>query len=315
MLELYFPYLRGKQYELLAIRALSECGKLSKMVMPILEPVAPSITLCKTLETLQVNGNRIAFVGNPEAGDFLHNFRKEKQEKTEIYSRIKNCINNEQIVIKAFINKENSYSSLKKRSDITQSLVINRNRDDLDRYLDICENGDPKYSVIPDDRAFKRTVNGEKIVLSDGFNKKSRNADYADTPDEFFSDWHLFYQEEGFAGFSDYSIVGEGYNDSGFIPYAVAIHIVYLSGDKTLRVKHFVSENTKKGGNVAGKFGEALDKMKKWIDETNPYSTAGLELFMSCHKKHRFPGLGSIKQMSIMHHIELMGHFLESENI
>ena len=46
--------------------------------------------------------------------------------------------------------------------------------------------------------------------------------------------------------FQTYSIVGKEYSDSGFAPYAVAIHIVYPASisDETLRIHHFVSDST-----------------------------------------------------------------------
>lgn len=47
---MYFPYLRGRQYELIAIRELIEKGKLSSFVVPIIEPVKLSSTLSNTLD-------------------------------------------------------------------------------------------------------------------------------------------------------------------------------------------------------------------------------------------------------------------------
>ena len=44
-------------------------------------------------------------------------------------------------------------------------------------------------------------------------------------------------------GFADYSVVGEEYNDTGFAPHAVAIHIVYFDTDDSLHVRHFVSDS------------------------------------------------------------------------
>ncbi|WP_153052429.1 sce7725 family protein, partial [Streptococcus suis] len=46
---MYFPYLRGRQYELIALRELLENDTLSKRVVPIIEPVKLSSTLINTL--------------------------------------------------------------------------------------------------------------------------------------------------------------------------------------------------------------------------------------------------------------------------
>lgn len=41
---MYFPYLRGRQYELLALRELVSRGLISNKVIPIVEPVKLSTT-------------------------------------------------------------------------------------------------------------------------------------------------------------------------------------------------------------------------------------------------------------------------------
>ena len=42
---MYFPYVRGRQYELLALRELVEKNLLTDFVIPIVEPVKLSPTL------------------------------------------------------------------------------------------------------------------------------------------------------------------------------------------------------------------------------------------------------------------------------
>ena len=44
-LQIYFPYLRGRQFELIALRELVEKGVLSSRITPIIEPVKLSSTL------------------------------------------------------------------------------------------------------------------------------------------------------------------------------------------------------------------------------------------------------------------------------
>lgn len=46
---MYFPYLRGRQYELIALRELLANNKLGNNVIPIIEPVRLSPTLISTL--------------------------------------------------------------------------------------------------------------------------------------------------------------------------------------------------------------------------------------------------------------------------
>ena len=50
---MYFPYLRGRQFELIALRELVENKLIGKHIYPVIEPVNLSSTLTKTLENLQ----------------------------------------------------------------------------------------------------------------------------------------------------------------------------------------------------------------------------------------------------------------------
>lgn len=68
--KMYFPYLRGRQFELIALRELLEGKRISEKVIPIIEPVKPSSTLLKTLKTFVKNDREIAVVFNPTVGDF-----------------------------------------------------------------------------------------------------------------------------------------------------------------------------------------------------------------------------------------------------
>lgn len=95
----------------------------------------------------------------------------------------------------------------------------------------------------------------------------------------FFSEDHIFYNKEGFIGFGDYSVIGKDYLESGFAPYAVAIHIVYFAEDSSLRVHHFVSDSNDDIQNPAKKFYEAVQKLSIWVNENNIPITTGLSGF------------------------------------
>ena len=46
---MYFPYLRGRQFELIALRELLEDDLIGNKIVPIIEPIKPTSTLAKTL--------------------------------------------------------------------------------------------------------------------------------------------------------------------------------------------------------------------------------------------------------------------------
>jgi len=129
------------------------------------------------------------------------------------------------------------------------------------------------------------------------------------TPEEFFSDDHLFYEEDGFVGFSDYLTIGDDYAESGWLPYAVAIHFTYKKENSQIWIKHFVSDSNSDTTDVAGKFGEALEKLIEFIDEEG-IDTEAADEFRELHTNGHYPGLGSLKKLSIKNHLELLYNLL-----
>lgn len=72
---MYFPYLRGRQFELLAVRELVNNELIGKRVFPIIEPVHLTSTLVKTLEICKSKGNKIGVVMNPQVGNFTNDLK------------------------------------------------------------------------------------------------------------------------------------------------------------------------------------------------------------------------------------------------
>lgn len=226
--KMYFPYLRGRQFELIALRELLEGKRISEKVIPIIEPVKPSSTLLKTLETFVKNDREIAVVFNPTVGDFAKKLKEMREEDSKVANELYDLLTQNDKVIKSYIMDRGILSEIKSEASKNKYLIINLNRDCLDDFLDAYEDTLPRFTLIPDDRAFRRVIPDSKVLFEDNFNKQSRNIDYIDNQDEFFSDSHLYYQNENYVGFADYSVVGEEFNESGFAPVAVAIHVVIL---------------------------------------------------------------------------------------
>lgn len=314
---MYFPYVRGRQYELIALRELAIKNLLGDHVIPIVEPVKLSPTLVKMMEEFIKVQHPIAIIRNPGVGTFVSDLQEAQENSREAGYRKRFTEQYEnRSIIKSLIMQRNVESLLDSLDELsinkTNLLVINTERDFLDLYKQAFDTTEPQYVLIPDESAFKRKVRQHKVLLDDKFAKQERNADYQKEVDEFFSDDHLYYQEDGFVGFSDYSVLGNEYLEAGFAPYAVVIHIVYFALDKTLRVRHFVSDSNEDITNPALKYYEAVSKLVIWYDaEPHPVEmTSGLQTFLQHHEQQTYPGLGTVKKLSIMHHLELMGKYL-----
>lgn len=309
---MYFPYLRGRQFELIAVRELLEKKIIGNKVIPIIEPVKLTSTLVKTLQTYTEREHKIALVMNPEVGEFVSKVKEKKKEEDKVVFDLYEQLESSAI-IKAYLMKKNTPQQLMKKNDIEKLMIINPKRDCMDNFLSVYEKNEPIFTLLPDDRTFSRKAPNSKVIFEDRFKKEARNADYIKNEDSYFSEDHLYYNTEGFRGFADYSVVGAEYNESGFAPTAVAIHIVYFDRNKTLKIRHFVSDSNDDYNDPAGKFGEAVSKLVKWVEETNQTETEGLRYFAECYNMGKYPGLGTVKKYSIMHHLELMNMFLEGE--
>ena len=173
----------------------------------------------------------------------------------------------------------------------------------------IKENKLIKYNIIElgkTNRRYHRNFDRKTIVpLDDSFNALSKNADYLKNEDEPFSEEHLFYKDDGFIGFADYLTIGDSYSETGFLPYAVAIHLTYEHKGK-IRIHHFVSDTNDDISDVGGKFYEAIEKLVKWVNLNNIKKTKALIEFENLYTSRHFPGLGYVKKLSIKHHLELM---------
>lgn len=307
---MYFPYLRCKQFELLALRDLSELLGQSQKISPILEPVKKSMaSLQRALESLVATGVNFTIILNPIVG-----------ELNESQALIADFVNNKLAFYNNFqlgllVSEDtdiNDFDNILSRIEVAKPItLINLERaNDLDLLLVWAVGKDIKYTLYFDTiptRRYRGLITPEnKIILADNFKSRKKNSDYLLREDEFFSEEHLYYTEDGNIGFSDYLTIGKDFAEGGFLPYAVAIHLTYIdTSDSTLRIHHFVSDSNKDNIDVPGKFGEALEKLMTFIEDEG-IDTQAAEEFRDHYDNGHYPGLGSLKKLSIKNHLELL---------
>lgn len=315
---MYFPYVRGRQYELLALKELVSSGLLSEKIIPVVEPVKLSPTLINTMAEFVKQKHVLSVLRNPEVGTFLSDWAEAVEESREnsFIKRFEELYTDDMIINSAIM--QNGVNFLFDAWDtegvsIEQMLVVCRDREYLSLLEEKFSRETPKFTLIPDESAFRRKIKNHRVLIDDHFKKRERNSDYLEKTDEHFSDDHLYFTDDGYIGFSDYSIVGDDYMESGFAPYAVAIHIVYFAKDKSLHVKHFVSDSNEDIMNPALKYYEAVSKLAEWYKENEGSVplTAGLKVFLQHYEEQTYPGLGTVKKLALMHHMELMGMYLD----
>jgi hypothetical protein len=152
------------------------------------------------------------------------------------------------------------------------------------------------------------------IRLDDLFEKQARNSDYLDIEGHRFSEEHLYFRDEGFTGFSDYTVLPSEYIDGGSTPRAVAIHLTYLHSENQIWIRHFTSETNDSISNVQGKFAEAAEKAVTFCRENKITNSAITEL-ESYYDNQHYPGLGTVKKISIKNHLLLLSSLYKEQII
>ena len=309
---MYYPILRGRQNEMLAIKELLNNSVLSDNIIPLIEPVKLTATFVNTLKAFSDANRELTIIRNPEVGAFVTDLRNPKNKQYK--DRMSEILESGSIKRGLIINKNaNDVVTKWREKGISDSniIAICNNPDMIKFYEAAFQSSTDVKTIVPYAPAFRR-IRKNRILLDDKFNKKSRNQDYKTDSDEFFSNDHMYYAEVGYIGFSDYSIIGNEYSESGFAPHAVAIHIVYFDNDKSLRIHHFVSDTNEDISDPAQKFYEAVTQLVEWNKE-HKLDTIGMKTFEKIHAEQSYPGLGVIKKLSLMHQLELIGRYMDGQ--
>jgi hypothetical protein len=334
----YFPFIRGKAYDLLALRdLLGDINNPSDFYLPIIEPVKNDMSNLKKLFDDYNNlptdkKQKFILIANPLVGELKESKILEiKKVFSDNDFMFDDIIFAYQIKTKTELLELKEFQELFSTSDKKNKFVFihNEANSNFNKIKDIIKSDRVLYNILDEkytDRIYRNEVRklGSKkaVVINDNF-KVLKNANYPD--DDFFSDLYAIHFSDLYAiheihegekyegGFGDYLTVGRDYRDTGGPAYAIAIHLTYFSDKDILRVRHFKSKTNDTPVDVAGKFAEALDKMFRYINNTyinrgnpSPFGTKACKEFERMHKEKTYKGLGYIKKLSIKHHIELI---------
>lgn len=262
----------------------------------------------KTLDCLIEKNINFNLIFNPKVGDITDydTFINTITSKLEGYGNYQpSFIINEQVNISLIIDFISRYNL----NNISLICIQPPKNDEL--FDSLLKATSIKYVILQDDSSVRRLSRKIRpycrnlIFLVDHFNLKTRNVEYDYLNDEFFSEDHLFFEEEGYQGFADYLTIGSDFKEGGFLPYAVAIHLTYFDDNQVFRIRHFVSNSNEDNADTPGKFAEALDKLIHFINNKG-MDTIACNQFREIAKDELYPGLGSVKKLSILNHIELI---------
>jgi len=317
---MYYPYLRGRQFELIALREYALQRGDKNNIVPIIEPVKSTFNSMKLALPKLIEGNvRFALILNPQVGDFSE--INDSEKALNIMAELKDELIDQSKWIPAFIINNNYTNVLKLIEDFgfDHVMVICTEITDTseNHFDDLVLSSKVRYIVSKENKTLKRKLKGrgkEIIRLDDKFNAQKRNSDYLEMPEEKFSEEHLFYVEDGYSGFSDYTVLVSDFTEGGAAPFAVAIHWTYQKASNEVWIRHFTSKTNDDRSNIQGKFAEAAKKAVAFFDKMDIRNCASEELRKYYNDGNgTYPGLGMVKKISIKNHLELINGLLTDE--
>lgn len=315
---MYYPYFRGKQFELITIRETASTLANSGFV-PIIEPVKEALGgLKKTLEAVvDANGTAIVIV-NPFHGGLSGAGESISALLTESFTGEENILVG--ILLKGDMSIQDILDCCSNHRDHPLALIHAGFLDARGLASALGERVQSMRHVFFDPicgKLYRKHFQSpHRVLIRDGFQRRI-NREHPDV--ELFSDLHATFNEEGMSGFGDFLTVGDDYSETGGPAYAIAIHLTYIDKNKddAMYVFHFKSTRQDTPKDPAGKFAEALEKMIRELDkrESQVLNTDAAKEFRELHAKGHFPGLGYIKKLSMQHHIQTLADFFAKQHL
>lgn len=317
---MYYSYLRGKKFELLAIREMLPVI-VGADISVILEPVRGTpndLNVC--LDAVSATNGNLILIVNPSVGDLhLNSYVRETvigkvlesapkidlgiliSEKTTV-TEINQLLHLYPSYNFVLIH-EGEFNDLKQLNGILQQLQVKKNVFIADHCSEFYQQEVKKCSK-------------PAILIKDGFRMQPTNADYANNLVEYFSDLYSNYSQHGYQGFGDFSIVGDYYSEGGGQAKTVAIHLTYPDkNNHGIRIQHFLSEERFDYESVSILIDEALSKLKDFLTYDRPdilsWSSSCRNL-IDIYDQNRNTSLAYIKKLSISHHFELMAFLTQN---
>lgn len=311
---MYYPYLRGKQFELIALREFADIHHDLGRIIPIIEPVKTSLNGISNAVSKFVETNfKYVLVVNPQEGDFAHG-------RADVGGLLRLIDNTPGRPALLYRGESQSLIRLIQEYQLDDVMIVALDGFDFvqDAHLEELVMMAEVADVVNGNATIRRTshrfsqLEVPMIKLENKFNVQKRNVDYQNPADEIFTE-EPFYDD--FPGFADYTVLSKDFSEGGALPYAIAIHLTY-DRDQIVYVHHFVSDTNFNQQNIQGKFHEAAEKAVTFFYEYHPnyFKGSALDELRDYYETGRYPGLGMLKKISIKHHLELVSHILLSND-
>ena len=314
---MYFPYLRGKQGEIFAVR--NSALFPNRRIVPVFEPIDLSDTYVKKYAGIASKGTRFSVIVNSGNG------KSKPPEMSEVFRLLDDIESHTPgVAIPAFEIRANEASIdrldlFASRFSSVQCILVHRAQrfSGTDLTSILSRFSKPAIQIFLDGHIGPEMIDmlpaTGKVLLRDGFDIHSPNKNYP--RQTTFNNSLYRYRDLGFNGFSDFSIIGDHYS-SGRRSNAnhVALHLTEYIAGKSAVTNHFVTSPDNENEHIRKKYLDALEQMMEYTGQPpdQAFATEGMLKYHETYSQEHFPGLGKPKQWSTMHHMEITYRELEA---
>ena len=309
---MYFPLLRGKQFELVALKEFAEAYPGNQWICPIIEPVRvlPD-ALVRAAGYMSGRSINYAVILNPENGDYAV-----ENNRFEIPTFLQKFEDFAIKPIPAFFadGKSVAVKSIIDDLALQDVMVIYEDSLDIENEADVLLCNHPSVSYIVSAGADSRRAlrflmkTGKNIIrLDDNFEVRKPNSAYRVTDEDPYTEEPFYYRDDHFYGFSDYCVLPKAFTEGGMTPTAVAIHMTYRKREDAIWVRHFVSDEALDAGkDIRRKFESAMEAFCSFYNDIEPTNAARALM----DKRGNYPGLGVLKKITMLNHMQLITSIL-----
>lgn len=300
---IYFPYFRGRQYDLLALKNIAQQHVLPANIIPIIEPVRDIRALPQTVAAFVTHDQPLVVIANPTVSDYA--LTQQKLYDWRSYAT------NSQLIVGHVLTPTTIPDDLTPTPG-HRTLLIARQYDELVAAKQAGWLADSTYLLVPPEARIRQLIDRPTVSPFDHAWLPEHDRSYADITDGFFSDDWALAALDGYQGVSDYTIGGAHYSEHGYPARAVTLHLTYFAGDQ-LRIHRFVSDDRDDFRHPKEKFFQAVAKLARWLPKQDAAVQTPAALALAAyHEQHHFPGLGVVKRLSLEHHLQTMAAYFKT---
>lgn len=275
----YYPLIRGRQYDLLALKEAVEKDALSPHVLPVIEPVKDLPALTAVAKAFTARKHLLFVVQNPQVGR---------------YGLLASPVH--RAALSPWVRSARYFDGQ------TGALII------AETLAQVVALPKGQASLIPAGARFRRLHLKHAAYLEDHTPTRERTEDYRLVQREFYQ-----YPQKTLpgSGFADYPLATRHYDERGYPQRALSLHLLFEQHDQ-LWVQHFTSVNNEDFSRPQDKFFEAAAPLPAWLTAHPKAATPALRELIELAAARHFPGAGVLRKLQLRHFLSVMGHYLDT---